>query len=140
MNATSKVSPGARFYLVFSAIGLVPIALGYGFAPRAVLPMILDIPVETTDLAHVLRAVMGLYLALVALWLLGAWRVAWTRAAIGAEIAFMSGLAAGRLLSLVADGMPSAILVVYLVLEVGMAAWGIGLLRRTGSPDAAMAA
>ena len=52
---------------------------------------------------------MGLYLVTIALWLLGAlrggplMRTALMRIALPSEILFMSGIAAGRLLSLLPD-------------------------------------
>ena len=41
----------------------------------------------------------------------------------------MAGLAAGRALSIVVDGTPSPALIVYLLLEVGLAGIGILLLK-----------
>jgi hypothetical protein len=41
----------------------------------------------------------------------------------------MFGLAAGRALSLLLDGMPHWLLVVYLVLEIGLGAVGAWLLK-----------
>ncbi len=90
----------ARLYLLVSAAGLTAVALSYGVAPAAVLPQLLDIAVEGTDLTHVFRAIMGLYLGMIVLWVLGAFRPSLTRAAVIAEIAFMSGLAVGRVLRL----------------------------------------
>ena len=52
----------ARFYLLFSAAGLTLVALSYGVAPADVLPRLMDVNVEGTDLTHIFRAVMGLYL------------------------------------------------------------------------------
>jgi hypothetical protein len=120
----------ARFYLLFSAAGLFVIALSYGIDPKAVLPKALDITVDGTDLTHIFRAVMGLYLGMIVLWVLGAFRESFTRTAVIAEVVFMFGLACGRVLSIIVDGVPSALLVVYTVLEVGMGLWGVLLLKR----------
>ena len=98
----------SRFYLLFSAAGLFAVALSYGIAPAEVLPKLLDISVEGADLTHVLRAYMGLYLGLIALWVLGAFRPSFTRSAVIAEIFVMFGLAFGRVLSIAVDGVPSA--------------------------------
>jgi hypothetical protein len=43
----------------------------------------------------------------------------------------MLGLAAGRTLSLVIDGMPSWLLIVYLVLELILGMLGLQLLKRS---------
>jgi hypothetical protein len=64
----------SRFYLLFSAAGLLPIALSYGIDPNQVLPKFLQIQPIDGDLLHVFRAIMGLYLAIIILWLLGASR------------------------------------------------------------------
>jgi len=82
----------SRFYLVFSAVGLLPISLSYGVDPNRVLPKIMQIQPLEGDLIHVFRAIMGLYLALIVLWLLGAIRGGpLMRTALISEIAFMSG-------------------------------------------------
>ena len=122
-----------RFYLLFSASGLVVLALTYGVAPATVLPKLLDVNVEGTDLPHVFRATMGLYLGMIALWTLGAIRSDFTRPAVVAEVFFMLGLAGGRLVSLIADGVPSTMLTVSTVLEVVMGVCGILILKRLGS-------
>ena len=119
----------ARFYLLFSAAGLLLIALSYGVAPAAVLPKVLDLTVEGKDLTHILRAIMGLYLGMIALWILGAFRSNFTRAAVIAEVFFMIGLAFGRVLSIVVDGVPSILLIGYTVVEIAMGLWGILILR-----------
>ncbi len=120
----------ARVYLLISAAGLTAVALSYGVAPATVLPRLLDITVEGTDLTHVFRAIMGLYLGMIVLWVLGAFRPSLTRAAVMAEIAFMSGLAVGRVLSIVVDGMPSIALLGYTVVEIALAAWGMVVLKK----------
>ena len=48
-------------------------------------------------------------------------------------VIFMLGLAAGRVLSLVVDGMPHWLLIVYLVLEVGFGVVGIKMIRNEQS-------
>ena len=62
----------SRFYLIFSAAGLFVIALSYGVAPAVVLPRVLDLTVEGTDLTHIFRAIMGLYFGMIVLRVLGA--------------------------------------------------------------------
>jgi hypothetical protein len=107
-----------RAFLVFCAVGLVPIALGYGAMPSVTMGALFDITVDTTNLAHIMRAVMGLYLAMVVFWLWGAFKPSMTGPALAACAVFMLGLAAGRILSLFIDGMPHWLLTVYAVLEI----------------------
>jgi hypothetical protein len=119
-----------RFYLLFSAAGLFVIALSYGVAPAVILPLALDLTVEGTDLTHIFRAVMGLYLGMIVLWVLGAFRANLTRVAVIAEVTFMFGLALGRVVSIVIDGIPGMLLVAYAVLEIAMGLWGVMILER----------
>lgn len=72
---------------------------------------------------------MGLYLAMVVFWLMGARNDSLTKPAIYSVVVFMLGLAAGRAFSMVVDGMPSPMLSVYLVLEIGFGLVGLMLLK-----------
>ncbi|MGB6033739.1 MAG: DUF4345 family protein, partial [Bacteroidota bacterium] len=64
-------------------------------------------------------------------WTIGAFRVLVRQDALYSLIVFMFGLAAGRVLGLIVDGMPHRLLVVYLVLELGFCALGVLLVRRS---------
>jgi low temperature requirement protein LtrA len=118
-----------RLVLLLAAVGLVPIALSYGMVPSKSLPYLLDISVEGTNHTHVFRAIMGLYLVNVLFWLAGAVMPALRRPALWVLFLFMAGLAAGRLLSLVLDGVPSFVLIFYLVAELLFAALALKCLR-----------
>ena len=118
-----------RFFLLFCAVGLVPIALGYGAEPSATLDALFGIRVETTNLTHIMRAVMGLYLGMVVLWVWGAFRKPMEGPALVACAVFMLGLAAGRILSFVVDGMPHWLLVVYAILEIVLGLIALSLFR-----------
>ena len=102
MNETAPLIK-ARAFLIFCAVGLVPIALGYGASPSASLDMLFGITVDTTNLTHIMRAVMGLYLGMVVLWLWGAFKKQMTIPALVSCAVFMLGLAAGRILSFILD-------------------------------------
>ena len=129
MNASSEIAM-ARFFLVFCAAGLVPIALSYGAVPGVSLEYLFGIAVESTNATHIFRAVMGLYLAMVVIWLVGAFNPLLTEKALFCCAVFMLGLAAGRVLSLVLDGVPHWLLVVYLVLELVLGAIAVYFLRQ----------
>jgi len=120
----------ARFYLLFSAAGLTLVALSYGVAPADVLPRLMDLKVAGTDLTHIFRAIKGLYMGMIALWIVGSFQPDFTRAAVIAEVFFMLGLACGRVLSILVDGVPSAPLVAYMIVEVALGVWGILVLRK----------
>ena len=107
-----------RAFLIFCAVGLVPIALGHGAKPAARLDALFGIAVDTTHLTHIMRAVMGLYFGMVVIWLWGAFSRSMAGPAWAACAVFMLGLAAGRLLSFALDRMPHWLLIVYATLEI----------------------
>lgn len=117
-------------FLILTAIGLVPIALGYGVAPQQSLESQFAVSVQNVNGAHIFRAIMGLYLALATFWVVGAVKPHLRQAALYSLVVFMLGLAAGRLLSLVVDGVPNWLLLTYLALELFIGVVGMLLLRR----------
>jgi hypothetical protein len=119
----------AKAFLIFCSVGLVPIALGYGAVPASSLDALFGISVDSVNLTHIMRAVMGLYFGMVLLWLWGAFSMSMRGPALVACAIFMLGLAAGRLLSFLLDGMPHWLLVVYAVLEVILGVLAIVLNR-----------
>ena len=121
------------WFLVIAAAGLTPIALAYGAMPSASVPALYGVAVDNVSAAHIFRAVMGLYLAMAVFWLVGARRETLRLPALYSVIVFMLGLAAGRAFSLVVDGMPSPLLFVYLLLEIGFGVVGIVLAKSQAS-------
>jgi len=124
-----------RAFLIFCAVGLVPIALGYGAKPSVSLDALFGINVDTTNLTHIMRAVMGLYFGMVAFWLCGAFSRSMARPALGACAVFMLGLAAGRLLSFILDGLPHWLLIVYAALEIALGLIAVMLYRAHNSTE-----
>lgn len=118
-----------RAFLIFCAVGLVPIALGYGAKPSVSLDILFGITVDTTNLTHIMRAVMGLYLGMAVLWLWGAFRKSMEGPALVSCAVFMLGLAAGRILSFIIDGMPHWLLIIYAVLEIVLGLIAVILYR-----------
>jgi hypothetical protein len=73
---------------------------------------------------------MGLYLGISSIWIIGISKPKfWTMATL-TNIIFMGGLALGRLLSLVLDGLPSIYFVIGLILELTLAFWGVRNLKK----------
>nr|WP_319949495.1 DUF4345 domain-containing protein [uncultured Shimia sp.] len=122
-----------RFVLLLASVGLFPIALSYGAMPSVSVPMLLGFPVDTTELTHIFRAIMGLYLAMLMFWIAGAFKSALTNAALWSLFLFMAGLAAGRLLSFLVDGLPNFLLVFYFLAEILFAALALLRLRQQGA-------
>ncbi len=112
----------ARLVLLLAAVGLVPIALSYGLMPGSSIPVLLAFPVEGTNQTHVFRAIMGLYLANALFWLAAASKPELQRPALWVLFLFMSGLAVGRILSILIDGVPNGILLFFLAAEIAFAA------------------
>jgi hypothetical protein len=126
-----------RAFLLFCAVGLVPISLGYGAKPSVTMDALFGIKVDTTNLTHILRAVMGLYLGMVVFWLIGAFKRSMAGPALAACAVFMLGLAGGRILSFILDGLPHWLLIVYAVLEVVLGLVAVTLCRRHYSKEPA---
>ncbi len=117
-------------FLLLAAAGLTPIALSYGFSPVDSLSFLFGIDASSVNVSHIFRAVMGLYLALAMFWVMGAMSTEYRLPALYSLVIFMWGLAMGRLLSLLVDGMPHWLLVVYLFLEFGFGLVGLKMIRK----------
>jgi len=114
-----------NLHLIISVVVIMPVALAYGALPNIVLPELLNFSVTATDLSNIFRAMMGLYIAMAAVWVTGIFTPKYWLAATIANIVFMGGLAMGRIISLVIDGVPSFYLTGGLVIELALMAWGI---------------
>ena len=117
-------------FLLVAACGLTPIALSYGVAPEISLRYLFDIDATPTNVTHIFRAIMGLYMALALFWLVGAFTKKYKLHALYSLVIFMLGLAVGRVGSLIVDGIPHWLLVVYLFLELGFAIVGIKMIKQ----------
>ena len=117
------------FFLVFVAIGVFSVSLGYGFLPSLTMPFLYDIEVTNTNLLNILRAISGLYIALVTFWILGAYNSNLQLPALWSLTIFMTGLALGRVTSILIDGLPSSIFIFYLFIEIIFSLIGYALLK-----------
>ncbi|WP_428356186.1 DUF4345 domain-containing protein [Methyloprofundus sp.] len=106
-----------KYFLIFSFSVVAIIALLYGISPQWFAQAFLDVPAVSLDIAHILRAVMGLYLALGIFWLFAAFSDKYRNFAVLTIVLFAGGLVSGRIISLFADGLPSGILLLYVVME-----------------------
>jgi hypothetical protein len=119
-----------EIFLLLAAVGLTPVALSYGLMPQASLSYLFDVDASSVNSSHIFRAIMGLYLAMVTFWIIGARNASLTLPALWSLTIFMLGFAAGRALSIVIDGMPHPLLLAYLVVEVGFGFAGLYLAKR----------
>lgn len=117
-----------RLFLILIGVGLPPIAFAYGIAPGITMPYLFDVEASNVGTLNIFRAIMGLYLALAAFWLVGAARPDLRKGALWSLILFMSGVGAGRMLSILLDGWPHPLLVFFTGLEVVTALTGLFLL------------
>ncbi|MEO1639488.1 MAG: DUF4345 domain-containing protein [Pseudomonadota bacterium] len=119
-----------RLFLLFMGISLTPIALSYGLVPQQSLPLLYGISDPDLPTRHIFRAVMGLYLGMICFWLAGVLRPDLRIAALWGVFVFVTGIALGRVLSLVLDGWPGPLLFFYLLAECVLAATSLALILR----------
>jgi len=129
----STINKLQKALLILVAIGLIPIALSYGLIPDKSMSYLYEITDLQLNQIHIFRAIMCLYLALVVFWLIGAFNIRLRQAALYSLVVFMFGLAAGRILSLLLDGIPHWLLIVYLFLELLFGILGCILVRKTAN-------
>ena len=106
-----------KHFLIFAFVAVIPIALAYGISPDWFASTFLGIDMLDTNIAHILRAIMCLYLALGLFWLYSAFNQAYRNPALLTVVLFTGGLVVGRLISYFIDGEPQPILLLYIGLE-----------------------
>lgn len=116
--------------LLAAGVGVIPIALAYGLFPSITLPFLFSIEADTVNVSHIFRAVMALYIGFGLLWIMGAFNYKYQLHAMYCLVIFMFGLATGRIISFILDGMPSWLLIFYLILELGFGFIGLKLIKK----------
>ena len=106
------------FFLIFVASGVFMISLSYGIVPDVTLSYLYGIEVDSVNLSNIFRAVMGLYIGFVTFWITGAFNDSLKIPALWSLTFFMVGLASGRFLSLIIDGVPHPLFLVWMLLEI----------------------
>ena len=97
-------------FLILVGIGLIPLGITYGAHPLfSLLPIsFLDkVEINRVDHANIFSGIMGLYITMALFWILGAFNKSLTIPALWSLIIFMTGIGAGRAISIFTDGMPS---------------------------------
>ena len=105
----------AFLILAFAMVSII--ALLYGIDPPWFARTFLGVDDLSVNFAHILRAIMCLYLALGCFWLFSAFSDAHRDTAILTTILFAGGLVIGRVLSFIIDGQPAPLLILYAALE-----------------------
>ena len=117
--------------LVLSFATICIIALLYGISPQWFFEtMLVDASAPSIDQSHILRAVMTLYIGFGLFWLYCAFSDKYRDAGIVVLAVFCGGLVVGRILSVMIDGMPSPILLLYIGMELSLVPICIWVLRR----------
>ncbi len=117
-----------NLHLIISLSIVVPTAIIYG--SPSVLPVFLDIQVNTIDLSNMLKAIMGLYLGISLVWVLGIWKTEYWKSATQLNILFMLSLATGRALSMFADGSPTGGYIFGIIAEFVIGLFSIYQLKK----------
>ncbi|KPM32288.1 Hypothetical protein I595_1938 [Croceitalea dokdonensis DOKDO 023] len=118
-----------NIHLGLSAIIVFFAALIYGGNPSAILPYFFDFEVQNLELKNIFRAIMGVYMGFTVYWVMGIRKPEHWKGATISNIIFMGGLAFGRLVSTVFDGI-SIQYTIGMLLEFGMMLWGMYNLKR----------
>ena len=115
-----------NIHLYISLVIVVLAALIYGFYPD----LILDIQLNTVDEHNAFKGIMMLYLGFSALWVIGLFKSNHFKTALVTNIIFMLGLASGRLISLILDGIPSSVYLFGVFGKLILGLYGIWVLNR----------
>ena len=123
----------SKIFLLATAIIFVPVSLTYGFLPEGSLRQLFGINaiVDNVNLKNMMRALMGLYLAMVVFWITGAIDQRYRLAALRSLTVFMFGVAIGRGFSFLLDGWPAWPFIFFFVSEILLGFLGLRLLRKT---------
>lgn len=125
----SKNSISVKLHLATSAFIVIAVGLLYGLAPSKFMPLVFNFNVESLELKNMLRAIMGLYLGFGTFWIVGIVRPSHWRTATLTNVIFMGGLAFGRIISTVVDGI-STQFTIGLFLEILLMVWGLNNLKK----------
>jgi hypothetical protein len=107
-----------KYFLILAFVIVSIIAALYGISPAWFARTFLGVNELDVNFAHILRAVMCLYLGLGLFWLYAAFSDKHKNTAVLTTIIFAGGLVTGRIVSFFADGPPSPLLIFYGVLEI----------------------
>ena len=116
-------------FLILAFVMVSIIALLYGVSPQWFARTFLGVEDLNLNVAHILRAVMGLYLGLALFWLFAVFSTKHRNTAVLTTLVFGGGLVSGRMVSLLADGIPSPLLVFYTVIELALVPVAIWVYR-----------
>jgi hypothetical protein len=109
-----------KVFLILAFVIVTIIALLYGISPTWFAGTFLGIDDLSLNFAHILRAIMCLYLALGFFWLFSVFSDTHRNTAILTTILFAGGLVTGRVVSFIVDGQPAPLLMIYAAMEFAL--------------------
>jgi len=95
----------SNLHLTISIFIVIIVAFVYGFKPD----LWFDVKVKTIDEHNIFKAIMGVYIAFSILWFVGIIIEKFWETATISNFLFMFGLAFGRIVSIIFDGIPSTL-------------------------------
>lgn len=119
-----------HLHLFIAVLVIIPAALLYGLHPESFWKTVLGIDLSVIDLQNIFKAIMGLYLAFAIVWMMGILQKSWWFAASISLVFFMGGLAAGRSISMLTDGIPSSFYLMGFLLELLLCLLSIFIMTR----------
>jgi hypothetical protein len=114
-------------HLIISSFVVLLVSVVYGFAPE----LFFKLSVNTIDEQNILKAIMGVYIAFAILWILGICNPKLWKIATVSNFIFMFGLASGRIISMLFDGIPSLLLLLGVSGELILGFYGIYIYQQT---------
>ena len=121
-----------RAFLILAFAMVSIIALLYGISPRWFASTFLGVTDLSLNFAHILRAVMCLYLAFGCFWLFSAFSETHRNTAVLTTIVFAGGLVIGRIVSFTVDGQPAPLLMIYAAMEFALVPIAYWIYTRPG--------
>jgi uncharacterized protein YacL len=118
-----------QIFLILAFVTVSIIALLYGISPTWFAKTFFNQNELSVDFSHVFRALMTLYLALGFFWLYAAFNQKYRNSGVLTTLIFAGGLVIGRIFSILVDGRPSPILLVYTGLELALIPIALLVLR-----------
>ena len=118
-----------KYLLILSSFTIFAVGSLYGVSHHRFARTFLGVSQLDLNLAHILRATMCLYLGFALFWLFAAFSDKYRNAAVLTVVLFPAGLVIRQILSFVADGQPSSLLLVYLFAELIQAPIAYSIFR-----------
>jgi len=118
-----------NLHLILSSLIILIVAFTYGLLPEKSIRFLLGFNSTDINLKQVFRANMGLYLGNTALWISGILQTKLWFSATLSSMVFFGGLALGRLIGILTDGIPAAHFWIGMLVECILFVWAIVNLR-----------